>query len=51
MGGMEQLVTFGLIFIAGILTASALYTIVYLAGRKANSDEFDERGFYGKKRR
>ena len=48
---MEQFITFGFIFIAGILTASALYTIVYLAGRKGQSDELDERGFYGKKRR
>lgn len=48
---MEQLVSWFLIFLAGILTASALYTLMYIASRKGQADEMDERGFYGRKRR
>jgi cbb3-type cytochrome oxidase subunit 3 len=49
--GMEQLVSWFLIFLAGLLTASALYTLMYVASRKGQADELDERGFVGKKRR
>jgi hypothetical protein len=51
MGVMEQLVSWFLIFLAGLITASAFYTIVYIAGRKSTSDELDERGMMGRKKR
>ncbi len=39
-----------ILFIAGVLVASAFYTIAYIAGRKSTSDELDERGITGRKR-
>ena len=49
--GMDQIITAVIIFAAGLLTASALYTLMYVASRKGQSDELDERGIMGRKRR
>ena len=48
---MDQIIAAGLIFAAGLLTASALYTLMYVASRKGQADELDERGIMGRKRR
>jgi 4-hydroxybenzoate polyprenyltransferase len=40
-----------LLFVAGVLVASAFYTLSYLADRKAIKDDREERGIYDKKRR